>query len=93
MFNPPNKLLGDSSYKDEDENDITHAVIIYEEQQLWGGQRVRKEDTMKTRSIQIGKGCGVMLMVLDDDNSHDNDGAGDDGVDDDDNDDDDDGAG
>ena len=88
MFNPPNKLLGDSSYKDEDENDITHAVIIYEEQQLWGGQRVRKEDTMKTRSIQIGKGCGVMLMVLDDDNSHDNDGAGDDGVDDDDKDDD-----
>ena len=63
MFNPPNKLLGDSSYKDEKENDIGHDVFIYEEQQLWGGQGDRKEDTMKTRSIQIAKGCGVMMML------------------------------
>ena len=82
MFNPPNKLLGDSSYKDEDENDICHDVIMYE------GLGVRKEDTMKTRSIQIAKVCGASDHGVDDDDRHNDDGAGDDTVDDDDNDDD-----
>ena len=57
---------------------ICHDVIIYGEQQLWGGQGVRKEDTMWTRSIQIAK--GYYDDGVDDDDSHDDDGAGDDGV-------------
>ena len=88
MFNPPNKLLGDSSYKDEDENDICHDVIIFEERQLWGSKRGYYENSKYSD-------CKRVLCDddgVDDDDSHDDDGAGDDGVNDDDNDDDD-GAG
>ena len=46
-----------------------HDVIIYEEQQLWGGLGVRKEETMKTRKIQIAKGCGAGDHGVDDDDS------------------------